>query len=237
MAGEAQIRPAKAPASPWALKPALRAARAKRAIPAGFLVDVVDLLQPAYHRRAVSLQSVTGRAQDAVTGRVVSELILAEQAGPDRGAALRARHIGRHSGLLTSLDVLDLEVAAVGNHRDAVRAKQFLGWRRGLGQQAHVDNLIADILLDEQLVLGINRDLDVVAHGDTGMCRHGAAIGVSERDLVLASSVQFGEKHRVSLTPLTKGRDLLGEMGGPGPANPALPGIALVQAAEIVGQA
>src|SRR4051812_6624385 len=73
------------------------------------------------------------------------------------------------------------------------------------------DNLIADILLDEQLVLGINRDLDVVAHGDTGMCRHGAAVGVSERDLVLASSVQFGEKHRVSLTPLTKGRDLLGE--------------------------
>ena len=29
---------------------------------------------------------MTGRAQDAVTGRVVSELILAEQAGPDRGA-------------------------------------------------------------------------------------------------------------------------------------------------------
>src|SRR3954471_11699381 len=99
------------------------------------------------------------------------------------------------------------------------------------------DNLIADILLDEQLVLGINRDLDVVAHGDTGMCRHGAAVGVSQRNLVLASSVQFGQKHRVSLTPLTKGRDLLGEMGGPGPANPALLGIALVQAAEIVGQA
>src|SRR5215207_3074118 len=62
-------------------KPALRAARVKRAISARFLVDVVDLLQPAYHRRGISLQSVTGRAQDAVTGRVVAELILAEQAG------------------------------------------------------------------------------------------------------------------------------------------------------------
>src|SRR3954462_15013181 len=61
-------------------KPALRAARAKRAILARFLVDVVDLLEPAYHRRGVILQSVTGRAQDAATGRVVSELILAEQA-------------------------------------------------------------------------------------------------------------------------------------------------------------
>src|SRR5829696_6264970 len=114
-------------------KPALRAARAKRATPARPLVDVVDLLQPAYHRRGVSLQSVTDRAQDAVTGRVVSELILAEQAGPDRGAALRARHIGRHSSLLAGLDILDLEVAAVGNYRDAVRAKQLLGRGRGLG--------------------------------------------------------------------------------------------------------
>ena len=75
-------------------------------------------------RQASLLTSVTGRAQDAVTGRVVSELILAEQAGPDRGAALRARHIGHHSGLLAGLDVLDLEVAAVGNHREAVRAER-----------------------------------------------------------------------------------------------------------------
>src|SRR5829696_3664446 len=95
-------------------KPALCAARAKWTIPAGLLVDVVDLCQPAYHRRGVSLQSVTGRAQEAVTGRVVSEFILAEQAGPDRRAALRARPIGCHSGPLTGLNVLDLEVAAIG---------------------------------------------------------------------------------------------------------------------------
>src|SRR4051794_37585512 len=134
-------------------KPALRAARAKGAIPAGLLIDVVDLLQPTYHRRGVSLQSVTGRAQDAVTGRVVSELILAEQAGRDRGAALRARHIGYHSGLLAGLDILDLEVAAVGDHRDAVRAEQRLGRRRGLGQQAHVDDLIGNLLPTSSLCL------------------------------------------------------------------------------------
>jgi hypothetical protein len=33
-------------------------------------------------------------------------------------------------------------------------------------------------------VLGIDRDLDVVAHGDTGMCRHGSAVGIGQRDLV-----------------------------------------------------
>ena len=55
--------------------------------------------------------------------------------------------------------------------------------------------------------------------------------------ILVAGSVQFGQQRRVPLAPLTKGRDLLGEMSSPGPANPALFGIALVQAAEIVSQA
>src|SRR3712207_7296336 len=53
--------------------------------------------------------------------------------------------------------------------RDAVRAKQLLGRGRGLGQQAHVDDLIGNLLLNEQLVLGIHRDLHVVADRDLGV--------------------------------------------------------------------
>jgi hypothetical protein len=38
----------------------------------------------------------------------------------------------------------------------------------GLCQQPHIDNLVGDLLFDDQLALGINGDLHVVAHGNMG---------------------------------------------------------------------
>ena len=110
--------------------------------------------------------------------RVVGEFVLPEQARPDRWTTLRPRHIRLHSGFLAGLDVLDLEIPAIGNDRDLLHAEDLLGRLRRLGQLAHIEDLVRDLLLDDQLMLGIHSDLDVVADGNMGVRRHGAAVGV-----------------------------------------------------------
>ena len=59
-------------------------------------------------------QYLPGRADIGVAPRVVAKLVLAKEALADRGAALRSGNVRDAAGLLAGLDVLDLEVAAVG---------------------------------------------------------------------------------------------------------------------------
>jgi hypothetical protein len=49
---------------------------------------------------------------------------------------------------------------------------------RRLGQQTHIEDLVRDLLLDDQLVLGIDRDLHVVPDRNVRVRRHGPAVGV-----------------------------------------------------------
>ena len=53
----------------------------------------------------------------------------------------------------------------------------------GLCQQTHIHNLVRDLLLDDQLVFGIDSDLHIVAHRNMRMRRHRSAVGVGKRDL------------------------------------------------------
>ena len=161
------------------------------------------------------MKTLTGRAKIAVAGWVVAELILAEQARPDRGTALRARHVRLDPGLLAGLDVLDLEIAPVGHDRDCLDPENLLCRFGGLRQQTHVHDLVGDLLLDDQLVLGIDRDLHVVAHGNTRVRRHRPAVGVGERDLVLAGALQLRQHVLVALAPLADRGDLLGQVLDP----------------------
>ena len=89
--------------------------------------------------------------------------------------------MGLHPGLLAGLDVLDLEIAAVGDDRDPLDAENLLGRLRRPGEQAHIDDLVRHLLFDDQLVLGVHRDLHVVADGNMRVRRHGSAVGVGER--------------------------------------------------------
>ena len=70
--------------------------------------------------------------------------------------------------------------------------------------------MVGDLLLDDQLVLGIDGDLHVVAHRNMRMRRHRSAVGVGERDLALASLVQFRQQVFVPFTPPPNRGDLLG---------------------------
>jgi hypothetical protein len=118
------------------------------------------------------------------------------------------------TGLLAGLDVLDLEVAAVGDDVDPLDVQNLASRFCGLRQQTHVHDLVGHRLLDDQLVLGVDRDLNVAANADLGMRGHGAAVGIGQRDLVLAGSLELSQ-HRV-ITPalLAERCDLLGQVLG-----------------------
>ena len=96
-----------------------------------------------------------------------------------------ARHIRLDPSLFAGLDVLDLEIPTVGYDRDLFDTEDLFCRRRRLGEQPHVNNLVRDLLLHDQLVLGVHRCLDVVADGNVRVRRHRPAVGVSERDLIL----------------------------------------------------
>jgi hypothetical protein len=67
---------------------------------------------------------------------------------------LRPRHIRFHPGLLTGLDVLDLEIPAISNDRDLVDPEDLFGRLCRPSEQAHIEDLVRDLLLDDQFVLG-----------------------------------------------------------------------------------
>ena len=97
-------------------------------------------------------------------------------------------------------------------------------------QQAHVDDLIGHGLLDDHLVLRVDRDLDVVADGDLRMGGHRPAVGIGQRYLALAASLQFRQHRLVAAALLAQRRDLLGEVVRPrAAARPSFLDIALVE--------
>jgi hypothetical protein len=62
---------------------------------------------------------------------------------------LRSRNVRDAAGLLAGLDVLGLEVAAVGDDVDRLDVQNFAGRFCGLRQQPHVDDLVGHRLFDD----------------------------------------------------------------------------------------
>ena len=67
---------------------------------------------------------------------IVAELILAEEAIAHRWAALRLGNIGCQASLLAGLDILDLEVAAIGDNVDLLNTQNLA---RRLGRLLSAD--------------------------------------------------------------------------------------------------
>src|SRR3984957_14824036 len=192
----------------------VRASRAHRAVTTGSIavIDFGEIAQPAV---ADWRQYLPGRADIGVEPDIVAKLVLAKEALADRGAALRSGNVRNATDPLTGLDVLDFEVAAIGDDIDRLDAQDLTGRLRGLRQQAHVHDLVGHRLLDDQLVLRVDRHLNVIPDGDLGVGGHGAAVGIGQRDLVLAGSLELNQ-HRV-ITPafLAERCDLLGLVRAP----------------------
>jgi hypothetical protein len=88
-------------------------------------------LQATHERRRIGMKMLTRWAEKAVAGRVIAELIFAEEARSDRGTALGTRHVRIDPGLLAGLDVLDLEIAP-RQPRSAPHREPFLPVRRSV---------------------------------------------------------------------------------------------------------
>ena len=92
------------------------------------------------------------------------------------------------------------------------------------------------MLLDDQLVLGVERDLGVVAHADFRVRGHRPAVRVGQRDLALIAALQLLEHFLVARFALLQRSNLLGQVLRPTATRPILLGIGPAQAAQIVGQ-
>ena len=96
--------------------------------------------------------------------------------------------------------------------------------------------MVGHFLFDDQLVLGVDRDLNVVADSDARVRRHGAAVGIGQGYLVFARAFELLQ-HGVVLTALlAQSLDLLGEIFHPRAARRLFRGVALVEPLEVLGQ-
>ena len=81
-------------------------------------------------------------------------------------AAVGFRNVGRDPGRFASLNIFDLVVASVRN-RIGLADSQVLPSRCSrLCEQAMIRDIAVDLLFGDQVVFGVDSDLDVVAHSD-----------------------------------------------------------------------
>jgi hypothetical protein len=97
---------------------------------------------------------------------------------------------GLHAGLAVPT------LAAVGDDGYRIDPENVAGRVGGLHQQPHADDRVGDSLLNDHLVLRVDRDLRVLTCGDPCMRSHGGAVGIGQRDLVLAGPVKLSQ-HRL----------------------------------------
>src|ERR1700732_92106 len=142
----------------------------------------------------VRFQGLPARTGEDIPLRVVAELILVEEATAHSRPPLRLWDMRGQARLIAGHDILDLEVATVGDNVDPLDAEDGAGGFSRLLQQAHVDDLVSDFLLDDQLILGVDRELRVVTDRDSGMTGHRPAIAIGQRYLALASSFELRQQ-------------------------------------------
>jgi Pyridine nucleotide-disulphide oxidoreductase len=58
----------------------------------------------------------------------------------------------------------------------------------------HIDDLVGHGLLDDQFILGVDRDLHVVANADLRMAGHRPAVGIGQRYLAFAGPLQVRQQ-------------------------------------------
>ena len=108
---------------------------------------------------------------------------------------------------------------------------------RSLRQQAHVDHLIADFLFGDHLVLRIDRDLNIVADANLRERRHGAAVGIGQRYLVLAAAFEIVQQRVVATALCAQRLDFFREVFRARTTGLRFRGVVFVKALEIFVEA
>jgi hypothetical protein len=115
-------------------------------------------------------------------------------------------------------NLLAVEIAAICDGIELLRSENGLRLLRHGGELRAIRADIGDLVRDDQMVLGLDRDLHVVADdaGASAARRHRARVGIGERDLLIGAlehpRLDVGEA--AHLVPEL--RDLLPQPGGLG---------------------
>ena len=161
--------------------------------------------------RVVVGEPFTGRANVNVLLRHVTEVLFAE---PPSDVDARGHRLGqrdRDARFLARQNLLAVEVAAIG---DGIEVLHFQRRLRPLGHGRKLRPVVTDVghlMRDDQMMLGVDRDLDVVAD-DTGALaarRHRAGIGICQRYLLVRCGEHFHLENLETLHLLLQLLDLL----------------------------
>ena len=138
-------------------------------------------------------QPLAGRTTIDIIRGVIDKVLLAEAPLGFGAGRLRLRQRHGDAGIGAGLDLTAFVVAAVGDGLERLGA-QFLPRLAGdIGKLAPVGSDIGDLMDDDEMVLGIDGRLRVVADnaGVLAAGCHRARIRVGQRDLLVRARLQF----------------------------------------------
>src|SRR3972149_10425428 len=108
-------------------------------------------------------QGLTGRAPVAVLLPVIAEVFFGEQPALAVGGGVGFGDVGIDVFLKAGLHFLPIVVAHVGDHIHLVDAQGLLGALGHAAQQPEVGDIVGDVVVDDQFVLGVDAELNVEA--------------------------------------------------------------------------
>src|ERR1700675_4417058 len=108
------------------------------------------------------------------------EFLLAKESLSHCKATLRTSNVSFNAGSFTSSDILALIVAAVSDYFDLFGSQYFFGGRSRWCQQSEVCASVGHLLLNNELVLGIDGHLRVVTDTHLWIHGHRAAVWIGQ---------------------------------------------------------
>ncbi len=202
-----------------------RALHLQSAAPASPAIGVVHQRRVAHPADVQGLQLLPVRTGVSVGSRVVAEPLFRKATTATGRAAPWLRHIRRDPRRLAPGDVLDLEVSLVSHSIDPLDAEARAPRVPRLGQQPKIGNLAMRLLLGNQLVLRVHRDL-LCTPPPRSATVHRPGVGAGQQELVLATLPQRLTVRFETRLALSQRRNLLCQI--PPPQRLNLLGVTLV---------
>ena len=158
-----------------------RAGRTGREI--AIVIDIV----PAVRTHLSSGQMLAGRTGVAVIPDVVDEVGHGEEAALGVAGCLCLGNAGQNSAAFAGQHLVAVVIAAVGQHGDLLASGRIQRLLPHRGQLRPVGADVGDLVRDDQMVLGIDGHLDIVADdaGALAAGRHRPGVGIGQGDLVV----------------------------------------------------
>jgi hypothetical protein len=166
----------------------------------------------------------------AVVLGVVAEVLLGEETEASVGRSMGLGDVGGDAGSETGADLLAVVVAHVGQSLEMLYLEELASADGHGAQLPLVGDAVGHLVIEDELVLGTDADLNIVAHlgAPPSADGHGTCIGIGEGDLLLTTALDPVLERLELLLPFLQGLDLLAQFFGSG-----LVGVALVLVVEV----